>query len=351
MPRVLLLVHHRGNRRLLQTWVEQSLRADAISAPETPDDDVDLVVADAAAFARDRDRIERLRSRSRPAFLPCLLVATPREAERLTLESWRQADDVVVTPIRPEELRIRLERLMSQRADSLATEAERTELRRSNVDLERFAFVAAHELVAPLTVVRGAVQTVGARFTGGDEPAKAVLETAVEGCERMQVLIENILDLSRAGRGGSRQEVATTALVDDVCAELRDRAAASGTVVTYADLPVVTADPAQLRLVFRNLIANAVKFARPGVPARVEITAARSGAHWQFCVADNGIGIEDDDRQKVFDLFNRAGRSNHVPGTGIGLAICQRIVERAGGRIWIEPGDEQGTVFCFTVPA
>jgi signal transduction histidine kinase len=342
-PRVLLVVRHAGNLRRLSRFAVDALGAEVVAAR----DDADVIVADAAGFTRERAAIEGARANDQP----CLLVCSPREAERLVPDAWRVVDDVVMTPIRPDELRLRLERLIEGRKQALAAQRERAELKRSNVDLERFAFVAAHELVAPLAVVSGAVQTVDARFVdGADDTARQVLDAAVVGCRRMQALINDILDLSRAGRGGAGEEVDTQAVVDDVCDELREQIGTRGAVVAYDGLPVVLGDPSQLRLVFRNLLSNAIKFHRADDAPRISIDAEPSGDGWKFCVADNGRGIPPEERELVFDLFTRADRDEAVPGTGIGLAICRRIVERLGGRIWVEGREGPGAAFCFTVP-
>jgi signal transduction histidine kinase len=344
--RIALIVRHGGNRRRLHTWSKDTFGAEIVETIDDPD--VDMLMTDPAGFVDNRSAIERRRRASSPVLLPCLLVCARRDAERLTTSVWQTIDDLVVTPIRPEELRLRIERLLSQRAQTAATEGERAELERSNVDLERFAFVAAHELVAPLAVVSGAIQTLDARFPTPDRTAQAVLTAATEGCRRMQSLIEDILDLSRAGRDSLRTSVDTDALVADVCQELRDRITDTGARVHYHDLPLVAGDAAELRLVFRNLIGNALKFRRPGIAPAVEVAATRLDTGWQFRVSDNGVGIAAADRHAVFELFARSDPS--IPGSGIGLAICRRIIEQRGGRIWIEEREEPGTAFCFTLP-
>jgi signal transduction histidine kinase len=346
-PCIALLVRHAGNRGRLHSWSKETLHAEPLTTIDGAN--VDLIVADPAAFVEERAAIERLRNESQPVFLPCLLVCDPREAERLTAELWRTVDDLVVTPIRPDELRLRIERLLEQRRRTAATEGERAELQRSNVDLERFAFVAAHELATPLAVVSGAVQTVAAHYTRPNETAQGVLAAALEGCQRMQALIEDILDLSRAGSANLDETVDMNLLVADVCQELRDRIRETGSRVVYDRLPLVAGDTAQLRLVFRNLIANALKFGRPEVAPIVEIEATRACDSWQFSVSDNGVGIAAADRDTVFDLFTRSDRS--IPGSGIGLAICRRVIERLGGHILIQDREGPGTTFRFTLPA
>ena len=347
--RVLLLVRHEGNRRRLREWVASTFSAPVAEGVEGNELDPQLVLADAAAFVEQRAAVDRLRADAQPVFLPCLLVCTPREAERLGPDLWRSVDDLVLTPIRPDELRLRIERLVAYRARTAAAEHERSELERSNSDLERFAFVVAHELVAPLAIVSGAVQTVAARFPSGDATARQVLDAAIDGARRMQELIENILDLSRVGAENALEPVDTQLLVDDVCEELGSQIASSGARVSYDDLPEVVGDPSQLRLVFRNLLANAIKFRRPGAAPMIEVAAERTWEGWLFCVVDDGVGISPEAREAVFELFARAD-ARAAPGSGIGLAICRRVVDRLGGRIWFEPREGGGATVCFTIP-
>jgi signal transduction histidine kinase len=246
----------------------------------------------------------------------------------------------------------------TERALARAREAERAltasaaDLERSNRDLEQFAYVASHDLVEPLRTVTGFLELVDQRATGLDERSREYLRYALGGTDQMQALVGDLLDYAQAGLGGREEEVDLGALVDDVRARLDAAIAARGAHVTAGPLPVVHGDAARLRQVLQNLVANAVKFARPGVPPRVHISAtALDGGGWEVAVADNGVGIPPEQAEFVFTMFERLGAVAGARGSGIGLAICERVVERHGGRIWVEPAPGGGSVFRFTLPA
>jgi PAS domain S-box-containing protein len=232
------------------------------------------------------------------------------------------------------------------------TEQKRVEqeLRRSNEDLERFAYIASHDLSVPLRVIAGFVDLLARRYAGRlDEEADRFIRLTVEGVERMQTLIDDILAYSRAGQAELRlAEVDTAALVDGVLRDLGTRIAESGTRFEVGELPTLRAEPVRLRQVFQNLIDNAVKFADPKSP-RGRIVATRGRDHWRFDVEDNGPGVDLRHAERVFEMFQRP-HGRDVPGTGIGLAIAKRIVERHGGSIWVEQASGGGSVFSFTIP-
>ena len=235
---------------------------------------------------------------------------------------------------------------------SLQTAQRLDEVGRSNVDLRQFAFVAAHELATPLTVVAGAVETVATRY-GERLPADVVdlLAAARQSSKRLQELIGDLLAYSRAGRGTELEPVALGGLVEDALDPLRAELEATEARLEVDELPVVLGDPGQLRLVFSNLVANALKYRSPGVPPAIEIRAEREDGLWRLGVADNGIGIDPERAEAVFAMFERDRPADDRSGSGIGLALCRRIVERHGGRIWIERGESGGTVVSFTLRA
>ena len=349
MRSVLLQVEHRGNRTQLARWLATD---ESIRVFESPGEggEIDVVIADGPGFARAREWLEAERLATRPLFLGCLLITPARDAGLITNDLWRSVDELVTTPLRQAELRVRIERLLMTRELSLSGERSRDELRRSNVDLERFAFVAAHELIAPLSVVLGGVATTRALLKDRvSETEAAVLDETLAGCRRMQTILEDILTYARADQPVRVEEVSVRQVVDEAIEDLGDRVAASGASITIAELPTVPGDAAQLRLVFRNLIGNAIKFARPGTTANVEVGASRENGHWLFSVADDGIGVPED--ADVFGLFERGRDARRYSGSGIGLAICQRVVERHGGTIWHHPSEGNGSTFCFTLPA
>ena len=227
------------------------------------------------------------------------------------------------------------------------------DLQRSNRELEQFASIASHDLQEPLRMVASYVQLLAQRYGGQlDDKADKYIHYAVDGAIRMQTLINDLLDYSRVGlRGQPLAPIASQAALDQALVNLQTLIAESHADITHEDLPQVHADAAQLVLVFQNLIANAIKFRRPDCLPQIRISARPGPGEWRFCVADNGIGIEPQHAARVFQIFQRLHTRAEYEGTGIGLAICQRIVERHGGKIWFESVPGQGTTFFFTLSA
>jgi len=229
--------------------------------------------------------------------------------------------------------------------------ADRTvELERTNAELERFAYVASHDLQEPLRAVASHVQILQEDYQGKlDADADESIRCAVDGARRMRDLIHDYLAYSRVRIGADPQEKtssgAALALALD---ELSDRLRECRARVTHDELPEVIADPSQLQELFKNLVGNAVKFRRAEAP-RVHVSAARADRSWIFSVRDNGIGIDAEHTGRIFQLFQRLHTQDRYPGTGIGLAICKKIVERHGGRIWVESMPGTGSTFHFTL--
>ena len=226
------------------------------------------------------------------------------------------------------------------------------ELSRSNRELEQFAYVASHDLQEPLRMVSSYVQLLERRYSGQlDERAEKYIYFAVDGATRMQRLITDLLAYSRVGtQGGELSPTDTSPVVDEALSNLEVALADSNARVVYPDLPQVTADSSQLVQLFQNLIGNALKF-KSGERPRVEVRAERDGSYWLFSVRDNGVGFDQKYADRVFGVFKRLHRNRDIPGTGIGLAICQRIIDRHGGRIWAESTPGKGATFYFTLPA
>jgi signal transduction histidine kinase len=239
--------------------------------------------------------------------------------------------------------RKRAEEALAQRAADLA---------RSNAELERFAYVASHDLQEPLRMVASYTQMLSRRYQGRlDADADEFIRFAVDGVNRMKGLIQDLLDYSRVGtRRREPVPVDVDAVVARVLEDLRERVRETGATVIHGPLPVVPADEVQLGQLFSNLLSNALKFRRPDVPPRIQLSATREGNHWLFSVRDNGIGIEPQYFERIFVLFQRLHTTAEYPGTGIGLAICKKIVEGHGGRIRVESAPGQGTTFFFTLP-
>jgi PAS domain S-box-containing protein len=225
------------------------------------------------------------------------------------------------------------------------------ELARSNADLEQFAYVVSHDLQEPLRMVASYCQLLRRRYQGRlDAAADDFIDFAVEGATRMQALINDLLVYSRVGRRGQAPRPTDCAQVcDKAVANLRAAIAEAGAVVTRDPLPTVVADGTQMLQVFQNLVGNALKFRGPE-PPRVHVSARRHADEWVFAVRDNGIGIAAEDAERIFMIFQRLHTREEYPGTGIGLAISKRIVDRHGGRIWVESDGKKGSVFYFTLP-
>jgi signal transduction histidine kinase len=225
------------------------------------------------------------------------------------------------------------------------------ELARSNAELEQFAYVASHDLQEPLRKVASFTQLLERRYKGQlDERADQYIAFAVDGAKRMQVLINDLLAFSRVGRLlRDHVEVDAGDLVAQALANLSLVIEETGAQVTVDELPRVSGDVSLLTGVFQNLISNAVKF-RADAPPRVRVGVRDAGEQWEFCVADNGIGIEADYAERIFVIFQRLHPKDAYPGTGIGLAMCRKIIEYHGGRIWLDTDVPTGTTFRFTLP-
>jgi light-regulated signal transduction histidine kinase (bacteriophytochrome) len=213
--------------------------------------------------------------------------------------------------------------------------------------------VASHDLQEPLRMVASYTQLLARRYRGKlDEDADEFIGFAVDGAQRMQELINDLLTYSRVGtRALELQAVDTTRVVDQVVGDLAAAIEDTHASITHTELPRIQGDPTQLRQLFQNLIANAVKFHRPDASPRVHISARAEDGAWQFTVSDNGIGIEPQYLDRIFVLFQRLHTRAEYPGTGIGLAICRKIVERHGGTMHVTSAPGAGTTFTFTLPA
>jgi PAS domain S-box-containing protein len=232
------------------------------------------------------------------------------------------------------------------------TEAKQSEaeLRRSNAELEQFAYVASHDLQEPLRAMAGTVQLLQHSYQGQlDADADEIITHAVAAVTRMQTLINDLLGFSRLSRHGKTfAPTHCTDVLADVESVLEVAIAESGAVITHDDLPTIMADTSQLRQLLQNLLSNAIKF-RGEHSLQIHVCARRDQNTWLFSVRDNGMGIEEKYFERIFVVFQRLHTRDEYPGTGIGLAICQKIVERHGGRIWLDSEAGQGTTFYFTI--
>ena len=224
------------------------------------------------------------------------------------------------------------------------------DLARSNAELEQFAYVASHDLQEPLRMVASFTQLLAKRYAGKlDAKADEYIQYTVGGARRMQQLITDLLALSRVGTGGGEfRDVPLEDVMSDVLLNLGPAIQESGAEVAPDSLPTVFADRGQMTQLFQNLIGNAIKFRGAELP-RVDISAVETGDEWTISVRDNGIGIAPEHSERVFQIFQRLHTRDRYPGTGIGLAVCKKIVERHSGKIWLDSSPGGGTTFHFTL--
>ena len=226
------------------------------------------------------------------------------------------------------------------------------ELKRSNDELQQFAYVASHDLQEPLRMVASYTQLLAKRYRGHlDSDADEFISYAVDGCNRMQGLIHDLLSYSRMGTPRNKlRDISTEIALAEALETLQTIIHESGALVTHDPLPTLTVDDGQLAQVFQNLIANAIKYHGPDVP-HVHVSATRNGGNeWTFSIRDNGLGIDSQYFERIFVIFQRLHGREEFEGTGIGLAICKKILERLGGRIWVESQLGKGSTFYFVLP-
>jgi light-regulated signal transduction histidine kinase (bacteriophytochrome) len=277
---------------------------------------------------------------------------------RLAADARRVADGDFgheVDPSGPREvhtLAVDMNRMRQRILKELSEVQDRAlDLERSNAELEQFAYVASHDLQEPLRKVASFCQLLQRRYIGQlDARADQYIEYAVDGARRMQALIDDLLRFSRVGRLEPEPALVECGkALSQARVNLQAEIRRSGAVIEAAELPVVRGQFTLLTSLFQNLLSNAIKFRSDRSPVIV-ISARQDDDYWLFSVADNGIGIEPEYAERVFILFQRLHDRATYPGTGIGLAMCRRIVERHGGRMWLDTTVQDGAKFCFTLP-
>jgi light-regulated signal transduction histidine kinase (bacteriophytochrome) len=224
------------------------------------------------------------------------------------------------------------------------------ELEEANEELNQFASIVSHDLREPLRVVSGVAELFESRYAGDlDDSAERLLGALTRSTERMSALLDGLLAYSRVGSGDEeRRAIDVNLLLDEVLEQLGSQVADCGGTVVADDLPTVEGDWVQLAQLFQNLIANGLKF-RGTEPPRVEVRGRKESDMWHFSVADNGIGIDPRNADRVFEMFQRLHTRDAYPGTGVGLAIVKKIVARHGGRIWVQAREPRGTIIHFTL--
>jgi signal transduction histidine kinase len=300
------------------------------------------------------------------ASLPTALLLwrlVPQAAAIPSLSQWRRANEALETEIQERKraehqiwiLNADLERRVDERTRELAEKNIELEhltaaLRRTNAELEQFAYAAAHDLQEPLRNVSLGTQALASRCRNMGSETEQFLRFTVAGAQRMEIMIRDLLLYCRALNGPAKvaQAVESDTVLENALRNLQRMIEETQAEITWNDLPAVFVQEIHLLQIFQNLVSNALKY-RGEEPPRVHISATHQEGQWVFSVADNGIGISSQFRERIFGVFKRLGQRD-VPGSGIGLALCKRIVEHYGGRIWVDSELNRGATFFFTVP-
>jgi signal transduction histidine kinase len=271
------------------------------------------------------------------------------ETPLATLTGAREIVDVRAEVETMRELIV--QELAAVREGQARLQEQALELERSNSDLEQFAYVASHDLQEPLRKVTSFCQALQQRYEGQlDERADQYIHFAVDGAKRMQILINDLLAFSRAGRSGrTHQLIGASELAEQARSSLSQAITDAGATVTVSELPTVSGDRALLASVFQNLIGNALKF-HGSEPPVIRIDAHEVDGHWEFACADNGIGVDPEYAERIFLIFQRLHAKETYPGTGIGLAMCRKIIEYHDGTIWLDTSYTGGACIRFTLP-
>ncbi|MDM8549663.1 ATP-binding protein [Desulfobacterales bacterium HSG2] len=309
---------------------------------------------------------EAIRSQKQTEKVPITFMSAVYSTDYYVFKGYQSgAVDFIVNPVDPQVIvnKVKVFVDLDQQKRELAASLEKqqslndrlaetvAELKRSNKELEQFAYVASHDLQEPLRMVISYVNLLERRYKGKlDADADDFIGFATDGALRMRTLINDLLEFSRVGtRREPLKAVKTEDVLTQTLSDLRLTVRESGAEVTRDTLPTVMADSSQLKQLFQNLISNAIKF-RGEAPPRVHMTAEEKNGEWVFSVRDNGIGIAAEYHDQIFVIFKRLHGRTDYPGNGIGLAVCKKIVERHGGRIWMESREGVGTTFYFTIP-
>jgi signal transduction histidine kinase len=326
----------------------------------------DLILLDVMMPELDGfETCRRLKANPLTADIPVIFMTALTETSDKLTGFAAGAVDYVTKPLNGAEVLARigthlalygLRRQLATRNEQLqreiaAREETQAALQRSNTELEQLAYVASHDMQEPLRMVASYLQLIAQRYRGRlDADADEFIGYAVDGAKRMQALINDLLEYSRVGTKARPFEPTDCAkVVADALANLRIAVKESGAEVTHDALPVVMGDSRQLLQLFQNLIGNALKFRREA-PPRIHVGVAAQDDCWRFSVSDNGIGIAAEYHERIFVLFQRLHGRGDYPGTGIGLAVCKRIVDRHGGRISVQSAPGAGSTFHFTIP-
>ncbi len=274
--------------------------------------------------------------------------------QKLLLEQKVKAQTIQLVLLNKEERKSRLES-EEARAESETARQEadlaNEKLQLNNKELEQFVYVASHDLQEPLRTINGFAELLMQKYNGKiDEKADKYLHFISDATLRMKVLIKDLLDLSKIGTKGESQTVDCNIILQNAIADLTAAIQDAAVDIRFAELPLINGYPTEIKLLFQNLLINAIKFRKQHTPPQIDITVQETAGYWQFAVSDNGIGIDQKNSERIFDIFQRLHSKKEYEGSGIGLAHCKKIVELHKGKIWVESVPGQGATFYFKLP-
>lgn len=355
-PSAVELVKNTLNKKKLPSLIERAHDEKSFVAA-VEDKYFDVILADFDLSALEGNRALEIVKRRMPD-LPFIFVAEPMREDVVIDNLKNGATDYVLennlsrlAPAIRRALRETEERLRCRRSEARLRRFVE-ELVRSNGDLQQFAYVASHDLQEPLRRIANFTELLAKKYQGYfDQTADKYIDYIIDGAKRMQKLIHDLLMYSQISRTGfSVEETDLNKIVEDILKDYEDEINRTNAVVTLDPLPTLLVSPIYMRQLLQNLISNALKFRRTA-PHKVHISATSRAGQVQLSVKDNGIGMESKFSERVFAIFHRLHSSDEYPGTGIGLAICKRIVEKHGGSIWFSSKSNEGTTFYFTIPS
>ncbi|SDK84337.1 sensor histidine kinase [Natronorubrum texcoconense] len=349
-----LLIGEAGNRAAVEALLEGHYEVETEQAVG----EADCYLIDDHTFPEYHRELRERVEESDPVFCPVVVVRRRDSRLRISLpdpderEPPLLVDEIVDAPIDRNVLFRRLNTLLTRRSQSKELRHYIARLEESNRSLEQFAYAASHDLQEPLRMVSSYLQLIEQRYGGElDQDADEFLEFAIDGADRMSAMIDGLLEYSRVDSEGDPLEpMDLNTVLEDALTDLMVMIEEHDADIRVEPLPRVEGDPDQLRQLFQNLLSNAIEYNGTGTP-EIRIGAERVGSRWRLSVSDDGIGIDPGDQERIFEIFQRLHSHEEHAGTGIGLALCKRIVERHDGRIWVESEPGEGATFTFSLPA
>ncbi|MFP9190626.1 sensor histidine kinase [Natronosalvus vescus] len=353
MSTIQLLIDGDGNREAIRELLAGQYEV----LTEQSATDADLYIVDDTSFPNHYEHLSDCIEASEPVFCPVILIRRTVHMSRLSLPKPDEhdgpllVDDIVDAPVDQNQLFRRINTLLIRRNQSAQLQHYVSRLEESNARLEQFAYAASHDLQEPLRMVTSYLQLIESRYGDEfDEDGEEFLEFAIDGADRMRSMIEGLLEYSRVDtEGNPLKPTDMNDVVEDVRMNLEMKIDDHEAQIEVDSLPVVNGDEYQLRQLLQNVLSNAIEYSGDE-PPRIRIAANRNGTHWKLSVTDNGIGIDPDDQDRIFEVFQRLHSRDEHPGTGIGLALCKRIIERHGGDIWVDSEPGEGSTVTFTLP-